>query len=303
MRRAWLGATGLFLLAAAPASAPLRDALWTDSNADVAAVLTHAPAECLARPRDPAAYHAVLIGRTLFRSPGLLGGPAARLGLSCNACHPNGHSNAAFDLPELTDKPGAADVTAEWASAVRGDGIMNPVPIPDLTDVGARAALGHLKEPSLERFVAKAVTEEFQGAPLPPAAMAGLLSYLRALTRTTCPPTASTALTLKSAAEEVEDAILAASGQDVSTARLLLFAAQEAMGRIAERLPTARFDAERGKLEALSREVGSWRAAPLFLGWDRVHDWVGRFEGLVHALQAHEGETYFNAATLRAALK
>lgn len=306
MRRFWLIAlaSASLLAAGPPSSAPLRDVLWTDANADVAKRLTEGPGECLINPKNEPDRLAVRMGRVLFRSPGILGGPAARLGLSCNACHPDGRTNTAFFLPELTDRPGAADVTAEWASAVRGDGIMNPVPIPDLTDVGTRKALGHNKEPSLERFVERVVTEEFQGNPLPSPAKEGLIAYLRALKSKGCTQPSGTPLTLESAAKEVEDAVMAADQKDLPTAQLLLLAAQEAMGRIAERLPADRFENERQRLEALSREVGRGRASPaLFFTSENGRDWDNRFYALVYELQKRETETYFNAAALRAALK
>jgi hypothetical protein len=282
----------------------LRDQLWT-SGPDLALTLTQAPPECRALPKDDAERLSLAIGRVLFRSPGILAGPAARLGLSCNACHPNGHTNAAFDLPELTDRPGAADVTAEWASAVRGDGIMNPRPIPDLTDVGTRKTLGHQKERSLARFVDKVVVEEFQGHTLPAPAMTGLLSYLRALKTQACPAGVnSAALTLDGAAQEVRDALAAAVKSDAPTAMLLLLGAQEAMGRIDERLPPSRFGEERRAIAQLAHEVGVWRARaqPQAQFAAAARGWMARFDGLMTALAAKESDTYFNATALRAAL-
>ena len=108
----------LILAATAGGAAPhvLRAQGWTGDSAALAHDLTHAPRECVISLSPQAEA-----GRALFRSPGLLGGPAARIGLSCNACHSNGRVNATFLLPELTNRAGAADVTSEWASKVRGD--------------------------------------------------------------------------------------------------------------------------------------------------------------------------------------
>jgi len=305
MTRAWLCATASMLLLAAGPAAPtiLRDQLWTVREGNAAALLTEAPAECLAMPKEQKQRQMVEIGRVLFRSPGILGGPAARLGLSCNACHPNGHTNTAFDLPELTDKPGAADVTAEWASAVRGDGIMNPVPIPDLTDVQSRKTFGHIKEPSLPVFVNKVITEEFQGVPLQRTAMAGLLAYLGMLRSVDCPAMKMVPITLSNAADEVRQA-LDGLGQaaDPSTAQLLLLAAREAMGRIAERLPQASFSKERETLTALAREIAAWRVQIPFRPDDIPPGWTARFDGLMAGLKARENETYFNTKTLSVAL-
>jgi hypothetical protein len=294
--RLGLVAAALLLIAAAPVHPPLFDEeAWTVHAPDLAHRLTRRPAECLAA----SGRLMVEIGRALFRSPGLIGGPAARLGLSCNACHPNGHTNPAFFLPELTDTPGMADVTAEWASAVRGDGIMNPVPIPDLTGVGAKPSFGHKHEPSLTRFAAKVIEEEFQGAPPPAQAFDGVIAYLKALDPQHCPARAEDALSVETAADDVRRPLAAAPKSNAATAKLLLLAAQEAMGRLADRLPESHFGAERKALEELARELGGMRAA------GRVPEagWSARFDALTSSLRARESDTYFDEATLRASLQ
>jgi hypothetical protein len=242
------------------------------------------------------------IGRALFRSPALLGGPAARVGLSCHACHSNGRVNERFLLEELTDRPGAADVTAEWSSRVRGDGVFNPIDIPDLAGVGERPYLGRVRDPSLEHFVRGVIVEEFQGIEPPAPALASLLEYLRALEE--CPPTV-TRVTLAGAADDARRAVAAGEATtDAPTAWLVLLAAQDAIGRIVERLPPQRFADDRAAFEALSREVGAWRNA------DDVHvalataapGWRARFDATVARVARRERQTYFNEAVLRRAL-
>ncbi len=295
MRRGLIAAA-LLLIAAGPSHFPLLDdEAWTAPSADLAHRLSHRPAECI----GPTQSLEVETGRALFRSPGLIGGPAARLGLSCNACHLNGHANPAFFLPELTDKPGMADVTAEWASAVRGDGIMNPVPIPDLTGAGAKHSFGHKKEPSLARFVSNVIQEEFQGTPPPAQAFGGLIAYIEALDPKQCPAEAEEALTLKGAADEVRRPLAAAAKSDAATAKLLLLSAQEAIGRLAERLPAPGLASARAALEELSRELGALRQQ----GRLPETGWSARFDGLIAMLRARESETYFNEATLRRTLQ
>lgn len=301
----------LLLMAAGPAHGPLLgEAGWTDARPSVqtdktarsetlAHTLTHAPPECLAKPDAAGLRTQIEIGRALFRSPALLGGPAARLGLSCNACHRNGHANAQFFLPELTDRPGAADVTAEWASAVRGDGLMNPVTIPDLTGISTKKTFGHLHEPSLAAFVTHVIQEEFQGAAPPPQAFTGLMAYLHALDPAYCPNATEEALTLEDAAEEVRRPLLAAKSAEAATASLLLLAAQEALGRLAERLPETSFADERKSLVGLARELGALRAA----GNPVPPGWMASFDALIATLRPREDKTYFNDATLRAALQ
>jgi hypothetical protein len=289
-------ALALLLLAAAPASAPiLRAEGWTAPSATVEQDLSTAPRECLPRTSD-----SIETGRALFRSPVLFGGPAARVGLSCEACHAGGRVNAHFLLPELSDAPGTADVTSEWASKVRGDGVRNPVPIPDLVGVARKAAFGAGREPSLEAFVHGVIVEEFQGPEPPRAALDGLLDYLRALDPAACTGEMEP-ITLASAASDVRRAVGAASAQieraDAPTASLLLYAAQDAIARVVERLPPP-LNVDRAALEQLSRELGAARREPAAFD-DRP--WSARFDGTIARLARVERRTYFNPAVLKRA--
>lgn len=286
----------IFVSAAAPSQILLREQAWTP-NADARAFLEE-PAECLAS-RDIA----VETGRALFRSPALLGGPAARAGLSCNACHSGGRQNARFLLPELTNRAGAVDVTSEWASKTRGDNIANPIDIPDLYGVTTRQTFGRLRDLSLEHFVHGVMVEEFQGQEPSAEVMAGVLAYLRALDEGECDRGVAP-ITLASAADDVRRALAAAERSDAPTARLLLMATQDAMGRIVERLPARRFAGDRARFERLARELGALRR-------DNVHallneatpGWRARFDAAVTRVARREQRTYFNEATLRAALE
>lgn len=288
---AWRIIVAALLSATLARDAPLmRDARWTEASPALARDLTHAPGECLGDTNDE-----VELGRALFRSSILLGGPAARIGLSCHSCHANGRVNARFLLPELTDRAGAADVTSEWASAVRGDGVMNPRAIPDLVDAGARDAFGMGRDPSLEHFVTSVITEEFQGAPPRPRAFAALIAYIRALRAPSCPAEAETRLTLSDAADDVRRALAAseASGDEAS-AHLARFAARERIGFIVERLPPSRFARARRELEHLARDL---IAAPANQAWH------ARFDAAARRLERRERETYFNERTLARALE
>ncbi len=296
MKRLALAAA--FVLGAAAPSAPilLREQAWTPAGERQAYDMTHAPHECAARTQ------ASEIGRALFRSPQLLGGPAARAGLSCNACHSNGRVNARFLLPELTHRAGAADVTSEWASKTRGDGVANPVDIPDLAGVGSRSAFGHARDPSLERFVRSVIVEEFQGHEPTAQGFDGLIAYLRA--NGACAAVAAP-ITLTHAADDVRRAITVAESADVETASLVLLAAQDAIGRIVERLPARRFRRERQSFETLSRELGALRnaedvSAAMATG---LPGWRARFDGAVLRLARREQQTYFNQQTLARALE
>lgn len=276
----------------------LRAQSWTEGTPALAHALTHAPRECVGRLTPQAEA-----GRALFRSPGLLGGPAARLGLSCNACHANGRVNASFFLPELTDRAGAADVTSEWASKVRGDGVMNPRPIPDIAGVASRPTHGQLADPSLEHFVHSVIEEEFQGLPPAPQAFDDVIAYLRALDAHNCRGEVN--LRLRDAVSDVRRAVAAAEIADAPTASALLLAAQDAMGRVVERLPQTGFPQERVALEGLARELGAMRYAedvPAALQTDAA-GWNARFDAALAQITPRERQTYFNEATLRVALR
>ena len=298
MRLYATGAAAALALLSASSAGVLREAIWTAPSERLAHALTHAPPECLARN---AVGEDVELGRALFRSSALLGGPVARLGMSCQSCHLNGRSNPNFFLPELTDRRGAADVTSEWSSAVRGDGVMNPRDIPDLAGVGAKRTFGSRGETSLPTFVRSVIVEEFQGAPPPTRAFDGVVAYLRALDAVRCSK-GETRRTLASAADDVRRALHAAGAigrqGDEATASLAALAAQEEVGRIVERLPAQRFAAERRTLENLARELGAARAAHDTETSFDTPGWNARFDAVINRLAHRERQTYFDEDTL-----
>lgn len=293
-RIAFIAAACVLLTAATAAPALLRAQAWTAPGENLASDLAHAPRECLTERSA-----AIEAGRALFRSPALLGGPAARLGLSCDSCHASGRVNARFFLPELTDRPGAADVTSEWASQVRGDGVMNPVDIPDLGGVSARAAFGQARDASLAHFVRGVIVDEFQGQPPPDQAFEALLAYLNALEACPIEPAP---LTLGDAANDVRRALAAAEAADPPTAALLLLAAQDAIGRIAERLPQPAFAAERAQFDALARELGAMRGDVESARSTALPGWRARFDALIARLERKQRHTYFSQPRLVQAL-
>jgi hypothetical protein len=206
-------------------------------------------------------------------------------------------------LPELTNRAGHADVTSEWASRTRGDGQLNPIPIPDLAGAARHATFGQAREPSLQVFVRSVIVDEFQGEAPPDQAFAGIIAYLRALDLNAC-PTNDAAITLESAADDVRRAVAAAETADDATASVVLLAAQDAVGRIVERLPTRSFARDRRRFENLSRDLGRLRRsndiqAALATG---LPGWRTRFDAAVARVARREERTYFNEASLREAL-
>src|SRR5262249_49755873 len=144
--------------------------------------------------------------------------------------------------------------------------------------------------------------EEFQGAPPPAQGFDDLMAYLRALDARRCGGVVS--IRLADAADDVRHAISTAQNADAPTASALLLAAQDAMGRVVERLPSEPFERQRSALEVLSRDLGAMRTSP------DVHaaletgaaGWTARFDAIVAQIAPHERQTYFDEAKLHAAL-
>jgi len=188
----------------APSSAPLQgspspDVLkWIKPGTDVVQVLSENPAECL--PEDLQKDPNIQLGRAAFRSPFLLGGQAARQGLTCQACHTQGQTNSHFFVVGLSEEPGTADVTNFHFSDDLGDEVFNPSLIPSLSDE-AQGVDYNPQSAALEALVTRLITKEFNGETPDPTLFAGLVSYLRALDVKTCAaPTEDDVPTLQGAA-------------------------------------------------------------------------------------------------------
>jgi hypothetical protein len=282
------------LVAAADARpVPIREARWL-TPASLARALSTEPAECLVEPAGAEAHRAVAIGRAVFRAPLLLGGQAARAGMSCATCHRNGRGNPDFLVPGLSGPPGTADVTSSLMSSHRGDHVANPVPIPDLG--GARDRLKVSRDPAsgaLERFIHGLVAEEFDGPEPPPEVLAGLAAYVRALRPEGC-GRGDRPIALASRLADAEAAVALARDSRGETRRLLLAAARSTLGAIDERFPD---DADRTLLRQADSDLAAIRAGQGdFTAWDRR--WPGRKARLL----ADERRSLFDPARLRRAL-
>jgi len=163
---------------------------WVTPDADLVAILSKEPAEC--KTADAGAEAQFLLGRLAFRSPFLLGGQAARNGLTCQACHSQGQVNDNFFVLGMSDKIGTADVTNFHFSKELGDDTFNPAPIPSLSDDVFGVDYSPDK-PDLEALVLKLITKEFSGKDPNPDVLQGILSYIRALDDEACPPSNSLA--------------------------------------------------------------------------------------------------------------
>jgi len=275
---------------------PIREVRWLKTP-DLVADLTTLPPECLAWPAEPSQRRSVAVGRALFRSPLLLGGKAARAGLSCASCHRNGRTNPHFHFPGISGEPGTADVTASIMSEHRGDGIFNPKPIPDLG--GDPAKLKVKGTPRLRDFVRGLITQEFDGPEPSAAELDSVVAYVSALSPKAC-PSAGASITLASRLAEVDSAVSLAEQayrrRDSETGRSLLAAARSTLGAIDERFQIPGLEGERDQLKEADgvlfqlQEAGTkgpWRL------WKR--DWPAH----KRALRVAEGRSLFNRAVLQ----
>ena len=235
--RAALLAGALLLAAAAPAEPPLRLLRWLAPGADPVAAATREPAECLRKPSGFEDAYRIEVGRAAFRSPLLLGGQAARAGLSCESCHRAGRGNPEFHFSGLSGAPGTADVTASLFSSHRGDGVFNPVPIPDLA--GPPETLKVAPE-ARRAFIRGLVVEEFDGPEPSPAVLDGLAAYVAALEPSACPGgdrAVTAAGHLEDARRAIDTAVRALDRRDPATSLAMISAARRRLGDIAERMP------------------------------------------------------------------
>jgi hypothetical protein len=253
-----LAAVG-FGAAATGAELPLRAARWLAPERQLQA-LSHEPTECLRLPADAQAARRVAIGRAAFRTPLLLGGQAARAGLSCNSCHRNGRNNPDLQFPGLSGAPGTADVTSSLMSSHRGDGHDNPTRIPDLS--GPVQALKISREPdgrALETFIHGLIVEEFDGPEPDALTLDAVASYVRALSPQACPAASEQAVSLEATLSDARAAAHAAQyaldAHDPATARLMLASARSSLGLIDERYDGAALARDRELLRAADREL------------------------------------------------
>jgi hypothetical protein len=296
------------LLMAASAAPPLRELRWTSSDIDRVRQMTRSPGECLIDPRKQANALSLEIGRAAFRSPLVLGGAAARAGLSCNSCHRDGRGNSAFQFPGLSGSPGTADVTSFRFSQHRGDLVDDPRPIPDLSAPKAFLKIAQSRQSGdLERFITGLVVEEFDGHPSPDRVIRGLADYVRALDRAGCPKE-DVPITATSVLDDADRAVAAArralSLEDVPTALVMIGSARSALGRLDERY--AALPVSRQALGEADRQLQEASEAVRHGGPDgaaQLANWHAQEPRLRARLKREEGQSFFNPAVLTAAVQ
>jgi hypothetical protein len=275
---------------------PVREARWL-APGTLYEGLSREPAECFAPPADPPRRRRAEIGRIAFRAPLLLGGQAARAGLSCASCHRNGRGNPDFVFPGLSGEAGTADVTASLMSSHRGDGRFNPKPIPDLG--GPRSALKVSQDPAdgeLEAFIRGLVVEEFDGPEPSAAVLDGLAAYVRALRPEACRG-GERRVRLESQLALAERAVELAETERGETRRLLLAAARSQLGAVDERFAIPGGETARAVLRDADRALADLRSERGDLrAWRR--SWPERRRKLLRL----ERDSLYDKRKLRAAL-
>jgi len=303
--RVLIVAAALLCGASSPTALPIRDARWLQTL-DLAADLTHQPPECRSHYADPATEHSAEIGRIAFRAPLLLGGQAARAGLSCSTCHSNGRSNAHFHFPGLSGDPGTADVTASLMSSHRGDDIFDPKPIPDLA--GDPAKLKVYRDPrkdDLKSFIHGLITQEFDGPEPPPAVLDGLAAYVRSLSPAACKGLRSGPIRLSSMLDDVGRAMRLAqesyAGGDRATARVLIGAARSVLGKVDERFQLPGGESSRSLLRDADADLRAIELAQT-VSPDAFREWRHSWPARAHRLREAEPSSYFSEGVLRRTL-
>lgn len=262
---AGLGVAGAAAGHVAVSDLPLTEARWIAPGRDPVTALTREPAECLQLPADAASRQSVEIGRAAFRDPRVLGGVAARVGLSCSGCHRGGHGNPDFHFPGLSGEPGTADTTSAVTSERRDDAHFNPRPIPSLTQGEGRQTVSRDKDQALERFIHGLVVDEFAGPEPTPAVLKGLADYVRALRRESCPARPHAIMVqsrIDDAVRALDAAATASAAGDGATARTMIASARAMIGGMVERLPRPVPDRVRAELTALAVAAGRLEQAP-----------------------------------------
>lgn len=297
----YLIAAALLCAAGPPATVGIRDMRWLAEGTPVER-LDQLPTECLAWPNEPAARRSAEIGRIVFRSPLLLGGQAARAGLSCASCHRNGRGNPDFHFPGISGQSGTADVTASLLSSHRGDGTFNPKPIPDLAaEATSRVVSRDPAKPDLRHFIHGLITEEFDGPEPSFAVLDGLTAYVRAIDASRCDAGGTNHVGASAILAEIETALrLAKSERDPATAGALIAAARTDLGRLDERFRLPGFERDRALLAATDAELRRLRESPNASRSAQLwRDWGRRWPSRKRRIIAASPSSLFSLARLR----
>lgn len=293
-------------LASAAAAPPLFEQLrWTAPGSELE-VLSSQPYTCIQyRPNLKRSFEE---GRALFNTPTLLGGQAAKAGLSCESCHVSGRDSPHFQMAGVSDKPGTADVTHSYFSAARGNGRFDPVPIPDLAMQG-KVSRGQ-GEQALEKFIRNLIVEEFAGEEPSDTMLESLATYVRAIR--VCEPVDKlpTPRGINDQLQIISGALNVAPGLfekgNNREAALMIAAARHQLSLISERYARPGLKRERQALLKASRELQ--QLADVSIASEgralAIAQWKRRFDnGLGKRLLNREAASLYDHARLAAAIK
>lgn len=232
--------------------------------------LTSRPAENLSDAEAQSFF--VEFGRLAFRSPDILGGNARKAGLSCQACHANGHISSGFFIPGLSRQPGEVDMSNALWHARAENHRLDPRRIPSLRGVGAKPRFGFdERSPSLREFTREVIVVEFSGAEPDPLLLDSLVAYLRQLQPSDAPDTRITLSgDLAELARFSRVLSLPLAEEDAPLSRRIAEMLRGQIGFVHERLEGAALAPARGILEHWNRtlrdiarlaEAGAWPEA------------------------------------------
>ncbi|HEY5723215.1 MAG TPA: hypothetical protein VIT45_12920 [Allosphingosinicella sp.] len=295
----FLIASAAALLTAGAARAPtleLRELNWVAPQAAFRS-LSRQPRECFAPPDGREARVSAATGRAAFKAPLLLGGQAARAGLSCASCHRNGRGNPDFLFPGLSGAAGTADVTSSIMSKHRGDGTVNPRPIPDLAGPPSKRIVSRARDSrALEGFIRGLIVEEFDGPEPAPFILDGLAAYVRGISAEACGE-GEVPVTLAGKLDEAREAVALSLDADRETKRLLIAAARSTLGEIDERFRLPGLERSRSILHEADSELRAIRD-----GNGSAQAWLGRWPERRRRLIVEGKRSLYAPAILRRAL-
>jgi hypothetical protein len=279
---------------------------WLAPQRAEQALLT-APSECIAEAQNEQQRISIEIGRAAFRAPLLLGGQAARSGLSCESCHRNGRGNPDFFFKGLSSTPGTADVTSSFMSSHRGDGVFNPKLIPDLAAAPETMKISRdTSSRELEKFIRGLIVEEFDGPEPSERSLQGLADYVRLLDAKSCEATMNQALRVENYSDDASRAVAAAQRliveKDFATARLMISSARSSLGLIHERYDTAELSQQRRMLRLADSELAAVQARLDRNDADASLDasiWLSQWPSRTKLITQTESASLFNPQKLR----
>lgn len=167
------------LLGGVGAQAQEHPLKWLPAGSTVQTTLSERPARWIrSEMKGGHMGYMARLGELVFRSPLTLGRDAARRGLSCDACHPNGAANVRFFVPGASDRPGNVDVSHRNFHFREDDGRDDPLNIPSLRGVRLTGPYGHDgRIANLRDFSRNVVLREFGGTELESWLLDALVAY------------------------------------------------------------------------------------------------------------------------------